>query len=256
MQILAVLASDLLSTLRTSVGAQVSVYQTTASAVEARLGDPEAKLVVIDPAQLRPEAFASVVQRVASCQNTAILIYTHLTPPTARAALRASEIMPVEVLFSGAHDERDALATLCARSLAASAQAFVLSGLARNLERVGDQLCARTVGLFGGREIPGSVTELLSGLEEPPDTVRRRLIAAGIPRIRRLRLCALLVQAYPELKNDRRSVEEIVYRLRAGSIRAFRRACLELVGCSARKAAQLDEREFAKRLIRATSRDE
>jgi hypothetical protein len=250
MQILALLDFDTVKRFRAGVPRHYDIHQVDAATLERRFADPDPKLVVIDPAVLRRDALHSLLETARLQPNVAVLIYGVLTTETARATATASRVLPVEAVFVGSVDERDALAQVCARPLAPSVSALVLGGLARTIATMPRPLATRVVGLFGGQAIPASTSGMLTGLGAPVGTVHNWLLAAGVAKPRLLRACAILARAYPDLGSKDDRLEEIAEHVGIGSVRALARACRTLTGLPSRHAGRLDEMEFAHRMLR------
>ncbi len=249
MQILALLDFDTAKRLRAGVPQHHDMHQVDLATLERRSADPGPKLVVIDPAALRRDALHSLLETARLRPNIAVLIYGELTTETARATAAASRVFPVEAIFFGSVDERDALAHVCARPLEPSVSALMLGGLAPMIAMMPRSLGTRVVGLFGGRAIPRSTSGMLAELGAPVGTVHNWLLAAGVTKPRLLRACAILARAYPHLGSKDDRLEEIAEHVCIGSVRALARACRTLTGLPARRAGQLDEMEFARRML-------
>lgn len=249
MQILALVSLDAFKRLRLSVARKLDIHCVDVAMLRNRLAESDAKLVVVDPSLLRPDAFIELVEMARSRQNTAVLVHAALTSDTARAIAEASLILPIEAVFYGACDERDALAHTCGRLLVPSVPALTLRGLAPAVATMPRRLAIRVVGLFGGLAIPASTSAMLGGLGVPIDTVHDWLVSAGIAKPHHLRACAVLARAYPDLGRKQSRLDQIADEFSAGSVRSLGRACLTLTQLSARRAGRLSEIDFACRML-------
>jgi hypothetical protein len=217
--------------------------------LERRLAQSDAKLIVVDPSRMRPEAFIALVETARAKGNAAVLVHAPLTSETARVVVEASRILPIEAVFFGSYDERDALAQVCKQLMVPSVPALVLRGLVANLAEMPPLLATRIVGIFGGQPFPSSTSAMLDGLGVSTDTARQWLTVAGITHPHHLRSCAVLARTFPELGRKGKRLAQVVEQFDAGSERAFRRACESLTGMSPRHAGRLSEAEFAGRLL-------
>lgn len=251
MQVLVILDVEAGKRFRTSVPRGYVVHEVAIAALDSRLAEAGSKLVVVDPSLVRPGAFTALLEAARSRQDVAVLVHSPLTHETARAAVLASRILPVEAIFFGSHNERDALVSQCERLLTPSVQALVLSGLSTAIAMMPPALATRVVGLFGGQLIPKSTSEMLDGLSVPVDTARDWIEAAGIAKPHLLREAALLARAYPDLGRKQVGLEQTVERVGISSVRALGRACHALTNVSARRAGRLSESDFACRTLEA-----
>ena len=251
MQVLALLKADRYKRVRAIVGRD-DVQSVDLAMLEAQLAQPDPKLVVIDPSRLRPEAFIALVEAARAKRNVAMLVYAALTPDTARVVVEANRIHPIEVVFFGAYNERDALARACEQPMVPSVQTLVLCGLAENLGRLPPKLATSIIGIFGGQPFPPSTNAMLRASGVGSHTARRWLAVAGITQPHQLRSCAVLARTFPELGRSRMRLAQIVAHFGAGSERAFRRTCAALTGLSPRAAGRLPGAEVATRLLAAT----
>lgn len=248
-QVLALLKADRYKRFRASLAPNYEVRSVDLAKLEVRLAQPDAKLVVIDPSRMRPEAFIALVETARTKGNAAVLVHAPLTPETARVVVEASRILPIETVFFGAYDERDALCHVCEQLMVPSVPALLLRGLATNLAEMPPALTTRIVGLLGGQPFPSSTSAMLDGFGASSGTVRQWLTVAGITHPHHVRTCALLARTFPELGKKGRLLAQIVEKFDAGSERAFRRVCETLTGLSPRHAGQLAESGFASRLL-------
>jgi hypothetical protein len=249
MQILARLKADRFKRFRAIVDPDYDVRSVDLATLELRLGEADAKLIVVDPSRMRPESFLALVETARAGGNAAVLVHAQLTLETARVVVAASRIQPIEAIFFGSYDERDALAKVLERLMVPSVQALMLRGLAANLGEMPPVLATRIVGMFGGQHFPPSTSAMLDGFGVTIDTAREWLTAAGITHPHYLRSSAVLARIYPELAQKRNRLGEIVEQFDAGSERALRRACATLASLSPRQAGRLARTEFARRLL-------
>lgn len=249
MQILALLDDIAVKRLRLAVDRKIKVHHIDGAALATRLADQARTLVVVDPSRVRPDAFVSLVETARSRGNVAVLVYAALTADTARAAVTASQILPIETVFFDAYNEHDALAHACGLLLVPSVPALVLRGLAPMVGMMPRRLATRVVGLFGRQPIPSSTSAMLDGLGVPVDTAHDWFVAAGIAKPHHLRACAVLARAYPDLGRKQSRLDLIADAFGAGSVRSLGRACLTLTQLSARRAGRLGEVDFAGRML-------
>jgi hypothetical protein len=254
MQILVQLDSVMFNRFRASVSTKWNVRLATFVGLETRLAESDAVAIVIDPTQLRRDEFVALIKTASARRNAAVVVYTTLSPATARAVLEASQVMAVEVVFVGTQDERNALEAACERFLDSSVPSLVLHGLAPEVLRMPRALATRIVELFCGERVPRSTSAMLSGLGVSIDTARAWLAAARICRPHMLRLAAVLARTFPDLALNRNCLEQIIERTGTTSARSFRRACVKLIGLSARQAGRLSEAEVAGRMLSAICR--
>jgi hypothetical protein len=248
-QVLALLKADRYKRFRASLAPNYEVRSVDLAKLEVRLAQPDAKLVVVDPSRMRPEAFIALVETARTKGNAAVLVHAPLTPETARVVVEASRILPIEAVFFDAYDERDALFHVCEQLMVPSVPALLLRGLAMNLAEMPPALTTRVVGLLGGQPFPSSTAAMLDGFGASRGTVRQWLTVAGITHPHHLRTCAMLARTFPELGREGKRLAQVVEQFDAGSERAFRRVCESLTGMSPRHAGRLSEAEFAGRLL-------
>jgi len=251
MLIFAHLDEAALKRFRFAVTRKFKVHDLSGADLATSLDGRARTLVVVDPSRIRPDAFVSLVETARSRGNVAVLVYAALTDDTARAAVTASLILPIEVVFFGAYNEQDALAYAGGRLLVPSVAALALRGLALTIAKMPRRLTTRVVGLLGGLPIPPSTTAMLAGLGVPVDTAHDWLVTAGIAMPHHLRACAILTRAYPDLGRKQSRLDLIADAFGAGSVRSLGRACLKLTQVSARRAGRLDETEFTRRMLSA-----
>jgi AraC-like DNA-binding protein len=250
MRILTLLDQHALKRLRASISRGATMRPTSIAEIGSLFDDMGPTIVVADPSQFRPEAFAAVVEQTAEAGNAALVLYTVITPESVRAVIAASQILPTEVVFHGAPDESACLERVCEGALVASVSALILRGLSSNLARMRASAAGPVVALFGATLIPDSAAGLLARFDASPDTVRDWFTAAGLSTPHRLRWCALLARALPELKERAgHTLEWIVERWALGSVRAFRRECNGTTGCSPLRVRTVSDCELAKRLV-------
>jgi hypothetical protein len=248
-QVLALLKADRYKRFRASLAPNYEVRSVDLAKLEVRLAQPDAKLVVVDPSRIRPEAFIALVGTARTKGNAAVLVHAPLTSETARVVVEASRIQPIEAVFFGSYDERDALAQVCKQLMVPSVPALVLRGLAANLAEMPPLLATRIVGLFGGQPFPSSTSAMLDGLGVSTDTARQWLTVAGITHPHHLRSCAVLARTFPALGRQREPLAKTVEHFDAGSERGFRRTCETLTRLTPRHAGRLTGVEFAARLL-------
>jgi hypothetical protein len=196
MQILALLDIDALNRLRIAVARTHDVRGVDVAALETHLDMPGSKLVVVNPADLRPDAFIALIGAARAKRNVSVLIYTDLNRDSATAVLAAATIFPVETVFFGAHDERTVLATTCARLLVPSSCALAFRGLTGAIEKMPPPLTTRVVGYLGWQPIPRSTSAMLDGLGVSTDTAHDWIVDSGIAKPHQLRELILLARAY------------------------------------------------------------
>jgi hypothetical protein len=251
MEILALLAAEDSRRFRLALPRHVQVREVSIAALETHMESAAPKLVVIDPALVRPDRFVSLVQQFRSLGNVAVLVYAALTPDTAHAVIVASGVVPVETVFFGSYDERGALAAVCEQLLVTSVPAIILSHLARSIGRMPLPLSTRVVGMFGGQPIAASTSGMLEGLGVSVHAARDWLRSAGIEKPHALRASIVLARLYPELSQNHERLESIAERHGVRSVRVLARACQMLTGLSARRAGRLSPVEFASRIVTA-----
>ena len=249
MKILALLRADRYKQFRATVAPKYEVQSVDLVTLKSRLADSDAKLIVVDPSRMRPEAFIALMETANANGNTAVLVHAPLTPETARVVVEASRIQCIEVVFFGAYDEREALAQVCDQLMVPSVPALVLSGLAESLARMPPPLATRVVGQLGGQPFLRSTSAMLNGLGVDSHTVRRWLTVAGITHPHHLRSSVVLARTFPELARRRQSLAQIVDHFDAGSERGFRRVCKTLTRLPPRDAGRLDGVDFAARML-------
>jgi hypothetical protein len=248
-QVLALLKADRFKQFRATLAPNYEIRSVDLAKLELRLAQSDAKLVVVDPSRMRPDAFIALVGTARAQGNAAVLVHAPLTPETARVVVEASRILPIETVFFDSYDERDALVRVCEQLMVPSVPALILRGIATNLSEMPPELTTRVVGLFGGQPFPSSTSAMLEGFGASVGTVRQWLTVAGITHPHHLRSCAVLARIFPELGRKGKLLSQIVERFDAGSERAFRRVCESLTGLSPRHAGRLSEAEFASRLL-------
>ncbi len=248
-EILALLDREALKRFRIAVERTRDFRSVVLATLHAQLADSHAKLVVIDPSQLRPAEFASFIRTARALQNVAVLVYAELTRETARAVVEASHLLPVEVVFFGSYDERDALAQACEHLLVPSVSALILSALAAKIASLPPPLAVQIVGLFGGQPTPASAEEFVASTHTEAATVRRGLRRAGLRGAKRLLDVTRVARTWEALSTGSKTFHKVLDQHGFDSRRAFDDNFQRLVGRSPFASRDLRADAVAQRLL-------
>lgn len=221
---------------------------------ESAIDRQDGNVLLFEVMALRSDALLRLVEKAGGRRTSRVILYTDLDRECASLIIRADRVMPIEVVFRGVHDERDALAAVLAAKLEPTLSAQVRNCLAPLISRLRAEAVLPIVSLFGGGPIPESTAELLRSFGVSDDTARAWCRAAGLRRPSALRWCAILARALPALRRQERATIEHVVATYAGvPVTSFRRLCKRFIGLSARAAARAPTQIVARQLAAAVT---
>jgi len=196
-------------------------------------------LLVVDPNELRSDAFAFLID-AACAAGTPVVLHTKLTEFSAQCVLEVSRRIPVEVVFSDVEDDVSLI-----RRLATEAGRTTTPALFETM----------VVSLFGWRPIPDSVSALAVQLGIPARSIERWFQRTGLNGIARLLGCARLSRAWETARRLHRDLAHVAQLAGFSSAPRLTACCRSLTDLTFSHArSNLTDREFADRLIKAALR--
>ena len=221
----------------------------SASLVESSLRTAHAGLVVVDPSDLRDDAFLEMVSMIAKT-GTPLVLYCDLNPTSAARVVMVARIMPVEVVFTGADGEEQIVRRALRAGGRQTVPALVFRGLSDCVAKLPQALAERFVSFFGGLSISCSVREFVRDLDADETTVRAWIRSSGLQPPSRILNCARVARVLACLADDPGCIEAVAERM-MWSIRTMRSQFSQLIGVSPICAARtMASNELAERLIR------
>ncbi len=254
MRVLSFVSASATRRIRSYVEQDHAVRELPLRDLETEFSRAGPKVVVIDPAMMRPDAFLRLVEAARRERNVAVIVHTTLTEQIAVVVGRGATELPLEIVPCGADGESALFSKAIMRSLEPSVSALVLHGVLQVLSDARPEVVARIVALFATEHVPTSVQGMLRHSERSVHWMRQKLASGGVRHARRLRWGALLSRAHSLLRSGRDSrIAAALDRHDLAPARTLRRACVALVGVSLQQAAALREDEFAARIVRAVT---
>ena len=211
-------------------------------------------LLVVDPNELRSDAFAFLID-AACAAGTPVVLHTKLTEFSAQCVLEVSRRIPVEVVFSDVEDDVSLIRRLATEAGRTTTPALFLRGISARVDRLPQSIETMVVSLFGWRPIPDSVSALAVQLGIPARSIERWFQRTGLNGIARLLGCARLSRAWETARRLHRDLAHVAQLAGFSSAPRLTACCRSLTDLTFSHArSNLTDREFADRLIKAALR--
>ncbi|NOT06836.1 MAG: hypothetical protein HOP28_01385 [Gemmatimonadales bacterium] len=210
----------------------------------------EGTFVVVDPTEMRPDAFHSLFAKVKET-GARLLLYGRLTSQFAAQVAWASSAMRVETAIASEQGRRNLLRLLRDPRATASMHAIVLHRIADHIRRTHACLLTAFVGLFAGLPVPARSCDLLQQMNMSAARTHRCLLHAGLAPLP-LMLCGIrLCHSWPSLCDRSLTLEAIAEKYGFGAVRTLHDNCVRFTGVTPGRVHRvLDNEEFASRVLR------
>lgn len=190
-----------------------------------RRGWPQ--IAVVDPTLVQGAGAIPDALRV-TCTPT--VLYIHLTPRHARAAMELLRVLAAEVLAYGYSDDVNALRSAAARSSRAARGRVLLDQLEREISRLPPLVRAGITAINTAGCPATSVAALACYCSTHRATLARAFAAANLGSVRDFLGALRIAQQFDIVTSDRMPVRAVAHQLGFASARALDRACHRLSG--------------------------
>lgn len=223
-------------------------FLSSVASVDACLRDAGfGSILVVDPDEMSEPQLESIL-RITIPLDLPVLLYIGSQAECSGRVLSTLRKIDAEVVMRGAPGEHAALRRITDQGLSVGAPAQLLRRLAGRVSRLPRSLQGCVVEHFAGGEIPVSVADLCSRVEQHRRTVERYMVRVGITGIAALVDSARLARAWEEGR-ELRTLSLVAERADFGSARALTAICRRYVGMPyGRMRAQLTTAEFVERI--------
>ena len=211
--------------------------------------------VVVDPAEVAPEFFASLVEIVGRSAST-LLVWTKFEPEAVTHVVTAARGCPVDVAFREAEETRRDVTARIAHMKGDSLGRQLLRRYAENLADMPERSSLAVVGVLSGHVNAHSVADI-SPETGDRRTFERHLKQAGFVGASNIVQVSRLLRAREMLLERDSTVESAAASAGYGSSRALQAASMRLAGCAPRELVNMSRTErivecLANRLLRGT----
>lgn len=224
---------------------------TVPAALSRAIAAGSAKLLILDPINLRDDSFREVLG-ISIEAGVSLLIWARLTPVVAARVVVASRLLPVEVLFREFDSLARRLPALMRDGASATAPALVLHGLSPHIAQLRDSMRRPILACFGGARTPASVGRLAARIGCSRRTLERALHDVGLRGAKRMLAVVRIAHSWRALARAEDSLDEVAERAGYESVRTLTHSYHTVVGLAPRRAARsLTTEAFALRLVEA-----
>lgn len=219
----------------------------TVREAERALAESVGWLVVVDPGEISPFAFASLMRSARSAGARAV-IYATLTPAVAATIFEGGRLADLDFVARDAESVQDVF-----RSILGGlplAKGLLFKHISDRVERLVTPLRISVLGLFAGNPLPIRVREFVAWSNVPASTATECMNRAGLRPSVDLLLAVRLCETWQALADARLTQEAIAAR-HGFSVRGLSGAYRRFTGLSPRRAAStLDVGELVLRIAR------
>lgn len=209
------------------IGRTISIaFPRSATNLLAEVREGSHRYVILDPAALRVDAYAAVVEAV-TLSGSHLVFRTQANEAMVARVLEAVQRLPLELVLRNSGEETVSLRMILRAAGTPSTPSQVLRHISYRVQRLPRGIALRVIGLFSWWPLPTNAQEFAKSTRRELRTVERRLEAAGFCGPAQLLQIGRVARAHDLLMQPTTSTGEaaktVGYMTVASLLRQYRR---------------------------------